>query len=271
MAEPRGLIRKVRLLLDRRSADKTAKDSQRALDKGTDPKQAKKNLKGVEGAFGRLKSAALKVGAVLASLWVVKQVAQYTKAVFTLGSAVLAVGNQFEAVFGPKLAKQIRERTDDFRKMASLTTRQFQELMAGAGSMGQGFGMANDASADFAQQIVELSADLASFNNVGTAEAAQLVQSALIGNTERGGTRRAIPVRPVHGRTHRGKPRHDARIPRRVRVAARRRRSRRSGKHADPGREVAERSTVEAANLRLGEASSPDASEGRARGGRGGP
>ena len=57
-------------------------------------------------------------------------------------------------------------------------------MFASAGSMAQGFGMAKEASADFAQQVVELSADLASFNNVPTADAAKLVQSALIGNTE---------------------------------------------------------------------------------------
>lgn len=185
MADNEGGVRWwLRLLLDKRSKDQVQREAQEALDKGTDPKKAKRNVREVEGAFDRLKKAAVKVGAVLASLWVVRQVANYAKAVFDLGSQVLAVGNQFDTVFGDGLGGLLRERTEDLRLMAGLTRRQAQELLAGAGSMAQGFGMSQQAAADFSQQVLELSADLASFNNVPTADAAQLVQSALIGNTE---------------------------------------------------------------------------------------
>ena len=132
----------------------------------------------------RLRGIAIKVGAVMASLWVVRRVAEFGKAIFDLGSSVLAVENQFDAVFGDALGTTLRERIEDLRLMAGLTRRQAEELLAGAGSMAQGFGMAKDASADFATQVLELSADLASFNNIPTADAARLVQSALIGNTE---------------------------------------------------------------------------------------
>lgn len=138
----------------------------------------------VNSSMDRLRDIALKVTAAMASLWVVRRVAEFGKAIFDLGSQVLAVGNQFNTVFGEPLGEMLRERTEELRLMAGLTRRESEEILAGAGSMAQGFGMAKDASADFAQQILQLSADLASFNNVPTADAARLIQSALIGNTE---------------------------------------------------------------------------------------
>jgi hypothetical protein len=146
--------------------------------------EGRRSLGQVNTSMERLRAIALKVTAVLASLWVVRRVVEFGKAVFDLGSQVLAVGNQFNTVFGGELSDLLRDRTEELRLMAGLTRRQSEEILAGAGSMAQGFGMAKDASADFGAQILQLSADLASFNNVPTAEAAKLVQSALIGNTE---------------------------------------------------------------------------------------
>lgn len=180
----KGLRRYIELVLDKTKLRRLKSDTQGALDDATDPKQAKRNAKEIESSFDRLKSAAKKLAVVMAGVWVVKRVADYARAVFDLGSAVLAVGSQFDTVFGKQLAATLRARTEDLRLMAGLTRRQAEELLAGAGSMAQGFGMAKSASADFSEAILELSADLASFNNVPTAEAAQLVQSALIGNTE---------------------------------------------------------------------------------------
>jgi hypothetical protein len=45
-------------------------------------------------------------------------------------------------------------------------------------------GFAQQASADFAQQVVQLSGDLGSFNNIPTAEVAAAIQSALTGERE---------------------------------------------------------------------------------------
>ena len=52
----------------------------------------KRDIGRLNSSMERLRGIAIKVGAVLASLWVVRQVAEYSKAVFKLGSSVLAVG-----------------------------------------------------------------------------------------------------------------------------------------------------------------------------------
>lgn len=60
MAQNRDGVRWwLRLLLDPRSKKEVQKDAQDALDKGTDPKKAKKNVREVEGAFSRLKKVGL--------------------------------------------------------------------------------------------------------------------------------------------------------------------------------------------------------------------
>lgn len=178
-----SIRRRVELLLDRAAARRVERDTQRSLDKGTDPRKPEKNLGRVGGAFKKLKAAGLALGAVLAVAFALKKIAAFGKAVFDLGASVGAVRSQFLTVFGAA-TEQVDTFVDSFRRMAGLTKREAEEIAAGAGSMAQGFGASKDASADFAQEVIELSADLASFNNIPTAEAAKLVQSALIGNTE---------------------------------------------------------------------------------------
>lgn len=183
MAEGGGLFRRVRLLLDKRSTQEVEKGAKEALDRGTDPKKPTANLSRTESSLGRLKAVAIKVGAAMAAIWVVRRVFEYGKAIFQLGADVRAVGSQFATVFDSSSAS-MQAWLDDFRRIAGLTNREAQKLSASSGSMARGFGMTTEQAEAFSKEILSLSGDLASFNNIPTAQAAQLVQSALIGNTE---------------------------------------------------------------------------------------
>ncbi len=171
-----SIRRIVQLVLDPTSARKVEQDTKEALDRGTDPRKANENLDSVGGALKKLAVLAAKV-------WVVRKVVDYGKAVFQVGASVRAVQSQFNTVFGES-RDTVSSFLGDFRKLAGLTRREAQEIAAGTGSMAQGFGMSADASAQFSEEVLKLSGDLASFNDVPTAQAARLVQSALIGNTE---------------------------------------------------------------------------------------
>lgn len=187
MAEDRGggVRWWLRLLLDPQSKKRVQAEAQEALDKGTDPKKAKQNVREVESSLDRLVGIARKVGAVLGSIWVVRKVAEYGKAVFDLGARVNAVRSQFNTVFGD-IAKGLDRSLRGWRQMAGITGTEMREILASLGSMAQGLGMTVDRSADFSTIVLKLAGDLASFSGgaYSTAEAAQILQSAIIGNTE---------------------------------------------------------------------------------------
>lgn len=178
-----SIRRKIELILDKAAAKRAEQEARKSLERGTDPKKPTQNINKVGSALNRLKSIAIKVGAAMAGIWGVKRVFEFGKAVFQLGADVRAVGSQFNTVFGESQST-MQAWIDDFRRIAGLTNREAQKLSASAGSMVQGMGASAEASAAFSQEVLSLSADLASFNNIPTAQAAQLIQSALIGNTE---------------------------------------------------------------------------------------
>lgn len=175
--------RLIQLVIDRNAAQKAERETQESLRKGTDPKRPEQNLGRIRKALGGLRKVAVDVATAMGAVWAVKKVFDYAKAVFQLGADVRAVGSQFRTVFGQSTGA-MNVFLEDFRRMAGLTRRESQRIAAGSGSMAQGFGLSSEAAVDFSERVLQLSGDLASFNNLPTADAAQLVQSALIGNTE---------------------------------------------------------------------------------------
>ena len=105
------------------------------------------------------------------------------KQIFDVGSSVLETRSKFETVFGAASA-ELDKFALSFGQLAGLSKSQAQGVLATTGSIVQGMGFAREASADFAKQVVQLSGDLASFNDVPTAEVAGAIQSALTGERE---------------------------------------------------------------------------------------
>lgn len=106
-----------------------------------------------------------------------------TKKLFDLGSAVEETRNKFETTFGAA-TESVTRFGREFAGVAGLSQRTFQELAGTTGAIAQGLGFAEQASAAFAQQVLKLSADLASFNNLETADVAQRITTALTGERE---------------------------------------------------------------------------------------
>lgn len=105
------------------------------------------------------------------------------KKIFDVGSAVLETRSKFETVFGAA-TEQTRAFLAEFATIAGLSQSQAEALTATTGSIVQGMGFAQQASAAFSQEVLKLAGDLSSFNNLPTEETLRAINSALTGERE---------------------------------------------------------------------------------------
>lgn len=105
------------------------------------------------------------------------------KSIFEVGAAVEETQSKFNTVFGESAASTQRF-IDSFGTVAGLSKKQAQEVLATTGAIAQGMGFAQQESAQFAQAVVALSADLSSFNNIPIADTSRAIQAALTGERE---------------------------------------------------------------------------------------
>lgn len=106
-----------------------------------------------------------------------------TKKVFDLGSATAEIESKFRTVFGES-SDQVAEFANDYGAMAGLVQSRTKDLLATTAAMVQGMGFAREESAEFATQVLKLSGDLASFNNMPTADVMNAIRSATVGERE---------------------------------------------------------------------------------------
>ena len=130
-------------------------------------------------AFGKLRSGGLSLNKVLGGLAFGALAADTLR----LGVAAEETASKFSTVFGDA-ADDTQDFVDAFANAAGLSNTAMQEMIATTGAMAQGMGFASDESADFAQQVTILAADLASFNNVPIEETSRAITSALTGERE---------------------------------------------------------------------------------------
>ena len=153
-------------------------------------KSAVKDLTGLEQTskklrkqFGTLEAGSITLAGSMAVLAGAGGIALVSKQLFELGSAAGETQSKFDTVFGAA-SDSAQEFIDDFATMAGLSRTAAQDVLATTGAIGQGMGMAQAASAAFAQQAVELAGDLSSFNNIPVAETAHAIQAAVTGERE---------------------------------------------------------------------------------------
>lgn len=153
-------------------------------------KKATKDLTGLEKTskrlrtkFGTLESGTISLRGAMTALAGAGGIALVSKRVFDLGSSVAETGSKFATVFGES-TEEVQSFIDDFGTLAGLTRSQAQEITATTGAIVQGMGFAQEASASFSTQVVELAGDLGSFNNIPVAESARAIQAALTGERE---------------------------------------------------------------------------------------
>jgi hypothetical protein len=120
----------------------------------------------------------------LFSIYAARRLANIGVELFKLGAAAGATHSRFLTVFGES-ADAIERFRGEWAAISGLSTREFEDLTSRAAAMTQGMGAATVASAEFAEQILRLGGDLASFNDLTTAQAVDAIVAAMAGENER--------------------------------------------------------------------------------------
>lgn len=105
------------------------------------------------------------------------------KAIASLGTAAAETASKFEAVFGPATSRMNAE-VEKLQKTIPATKAQMQDALAVFGQMARSFGLNEKAANEFSIEMVKISGDIASFNNLKTEEAFQKIRSAITGEFE---------------------------------------------------------------------------------------
>ncbi len=163
-----SIRRTVKLLLDKAAARKVERDLK------AQSRRIKSDQKRTWQEIGRFVAAAFGARAI----------ARFTKEMFKLGSAASETGSKFRTVFGTEAAAELDVFIEKFGALAGLTKTEGRDMLAIAGTIGQGVGFAGPAVAAFAGEIVELAADLQSFHDVPIAETFAAIRSGVTGEAE---------------------------------------------------------------------------------------
>lgn len=142
---------------------------------------------------GPLEEAAKRSGKRTAELW--SNELRLGGAIVAAGSAVLARSmaqaasdtneavNKVDVVFG-QAAAGVRDFTEDAATSLGLSRRAALDYTGTLGNLLLSTGQSAQASAEMSTTLVQLAADLGSFNNVGTEEALEAIRAGLVGETE---------------------------------------------------------------------------------------
>ncbi len=133
--------------------------------------------KAISSGINRLKDVRYQLAGMAAA-----GTAAITQSVFSAGDAQETV-NKFNVVFG-EAASQTREWADKYSAQIGRSKYATYDWLNSFQDVLVPMGLARDEAAGLSKEMVTLAADLGSFNNIATADAARAMQSALVGNHE---------------------------------------------------------------------------------------
>jgi hypothetical protein len=149
-----------------------------------DPNPVKRGVRESNRALGSLKSSFRQLrNAVLAFTVATVGLALLGKRLLKLGASALETRSKFLVTFGDSAAA-VDRFLREFNLISGLSKTTSENLLADTAAIGQGLGMAADASADFAIEVAKLSGDLASFKDLRTEDVVLRLQTALTGEFE---------------------------------------------------------------------------------------
>lgn len=138
--------------------------------------------KGVGKEFGSL---AKTVGGVLATGFVTAGAAAtaFGLKAIQMGSDAAETKSKFNTVF-KDMADEVGRWSDSVANSMGLTKAESKGMLASVQDLLVPFGVARDQAAGMSKQILTLAGDMASFNNLNTADVIKDINSALVGSTE---------------------------------------------------------------------------------------
>lgn len=180
----KGIRRIIELVLDAASARRMQRDAQGALDHGTDPTKAKRNLREVEKEANGLTGVFKQIGGALAAAFAIERVRAFATEMFRLGSSVAETQDKFRTVFGREGSAEVQGWIDQFGTLMGLSNNAARDMTSTVGAMMQGMGATQGESAKLSTRIVQLAGDLQSFSDVPIAETFAAIKSGLVGSSE---------------------------------------------------------------------------------------
>lgn len=128
-------------------------------------------------------SAFKKVGTVIAGALAVDKIVGFGKECVSLGAYVQEMENKFNVVFASTGAS-MDKWAGDFANAIGRSKTEIKDGVANLGDLLTGYGMTEEAAGKLSQQVIELSYDLASFNNVQDADAIDRMTKGILGEHE---------------------------------------------------------------------------------------
>ena len=158
--------------------DKDAKGKVKDFDKETE-----KAADNSEKSFDKMKGAAKALGAVLATTFAVKKIADWTMALINSASDAEEMQNKFDVVFDG-INDKVEEWAETYANAVGRSVLQTKEFLAGNADLLIGLGFTKDEAFELSKQIVTLGTDLASFNNLSDPAAIDALTKAMLGEAE---------------------------------------------------------------------------------------
>lgn len=152
---------------------------------GADVKNAQKGLKDVDNQVSTFhkgaKLAAVGIGAAFVAIGAAA--AMGAKVAIDAGSNLEESINKTKVVF-EDTSTQILEWSKTADSALAMTQQQALESASTFGNLFDSMGLTESASASMSTALVQLAADLASFNNIGTEDALMKIKSGIVGEVE---------------------------------------------------------------------------------------
>ena len=139
--------------------------------------------KDTKSAFSGITNVLGKIGGVVATAFAVDKIKDFGIYALQSASDVEEMENKFNVVFS-SIGKDVDKWANDFGKAIGRTKTEIKTGVANLGDLLTGYGMTEKASADLSQKVIELSYDLASFNNVQDADAIDRMTKGILGEHE---------------------------------------------------------------------------------------
>jgi len=141
----------------------------------SDPKKLQQINRGIEN----VKQSAMNLGRVLAT----GALAVGFKKMIDVASDIEETANKFGAVFG-EAGSDVQKQLDDIRKRTGATNMELQDMASNIGALVKPSLGSAEAAGKLGANIAEMALDIASFNNVTSADALVALRSGLIGSAE---------------------------------------------------------------------------------------
>jgi hypothetical protein len=176
-----GIFRRVRLFLDRRSAEAVEKGTKDALDRGTDPRTPTRNLGRVSGAMDKVRGVAVRLGAAIAAAFAIRGIARFAREAIRASQELEKSRNTLRNIL--ELEGAAWERVGG--EVESVTRRLWETHRLTEGEVNPILQSLILTTGDYARSLsnVGLAADLAAATGMDAARAAQYLGRILNGET----------------------------------------------------------------------------------------